>query len=115
MQELITRLTEKAGISADQANKSIETIKEFVKEKFPMLGGAVDNMFGASSTTDVTAAAAAVAPKVEEGMLDKISDVIPGQTGEKVEEFAKNVADKAEDVFDSVKDKIGGMFGGDKK
>ena len=48
-------------------------------------------------------------------MLDKISDVIPGQTGEKIEEFAKNAADKAEDVFDSVKDKLSGMFGGDKK
>lgn len=76
MQELITRLTEKAGISTDQATKSIETIKEFVKEKFPMLGGAVDNMFATS---------------------------------------AENVADKAEDLFDSAKDKLGDMFGGDKK
>lgn len=48
MQELITRLTENAGISAEQAAKSIETIKEFVKEKFPMLGGAIDNMFASS-------------------------------------------------------------------
>lgn len=116
MQELITRLTEKAGISADQANKSIETIKEFVKEKFPMLGGAVDNMFAASADNTAAAPAAAAAPKAEEAsMLDKISDVIPGQAGEKVEEFAKNVADKAEDMFDSAKDKIGNMFGGDKK
>jgi hypothetical protein len=112
MQELITRLTEKAGISAEQATKTIDTIKEFVKEKFPMLGGAVDNMFASSADT----ATAATAPKVEEHtMLDKISDVIPGQAGEKIEEFAKNAADKAEDVFDSVKDKLSGMFGGDKK
>ena len=113
MQELITRLTEKAGISADQASKTINTIKEFVKEKFPMLSGAVDNMF-ASSADSTTAAA--TAPKAEEhSMLDKISDVIPGQTGEKIEDFAKKAADKAEDVFDSVKDKLSGMFGGDKK
>ena len=45
MQELIDRLTANAGISAEQAVKSLETIKSFVKEKFPMLGGAVDNMF----------------------------------------------------------------------
>lgn len=45
MQDLINRLTEKAGITTEQAVKSLETIKDFVKEKFPMLGGAVDNMF----------------------------------------------------------------------
>jgi len=120
MQELITRLTEKAGISAEQASKTIDTIKDFVKEKFPMLSGAVDNMFAGSAdsaTTTTTAAAAATdAPKAEgHSMLDKISDVIPGETGEKIEDFAKKAADKAEDVFDSVKDKLSGMFGGDKK
>ena len=118
MQELITRLTEKAGISAEQATKTIDTIKEFVKEKFPMLSGAVDNMFAGSTdnATATAAAPAATAPKAEEhSMLDKISDVIPGQAGEKIEEFAKNAADKAEDVFDSVKDKLSGLFGGDKK
>ena len=115
MQELITRLTEKAGISADQANKAIDTIKDFVKEKFPMLSGAVDNMFAGSADTTAPATAA-TAPKAEEHtMLDKISDVIPGETGQKIEDFAKNAADKAEDVFDSVKDKLSGMFGGDKK
>ena len=115
MQELITLLTQKAGISADQAAKSIETIKEFVKEKFPMLGGAVDNMFASSPETANAASIVTDAPKAEESMLDKISDVIPGQTGEKIEDFAKNAAHKAEDVFDSVKDKLSGMFGGDKK
>ncbi len=115
MQELIARLTEKAGISAAQATKSIETIKDFVKEKFPMLGGAVDNMF-ASSSTENAAAPATEAPKVEtQSIMDKISDVIPGKTGEKVEEFAKNAAHKAEEVFDNVKDKISGMLSGDKK
>jgi hypothetical protein len=116
MQELITKLTEKAGISAEQATKTIDTIKEFVKEKFPMLSGAVDNMFAGSADNAAAAAPAAEAPKAEEpGMLDKISDVIPGQAGEKIEDFAKKAADKAEDVFDSVKDKLSGMFGGDKK
>jgi hypothetical protein len=124
MQELITRLTEKAGISPEQASKTIDTIKDFVKEKFPMLSGAVDNMFAGSAdsttTTTTTVSAAAVtiteAPKAEEhGMLDKISDVIPGETGEKIEDFAKKAADKAEDIFDSVKDKLSGMLGGDKK
>ena len=116
MQELITRLTQKAGISTEQATKSLETIKEFVKEKFPMLGGAVDNMFAAPPTSVAAAAPVADVPKQEEhSVMDKISDVIPGQAGEKVEEFAKNAAHKAEEVFDSVKDKLSDLFGSDKK
>ena len=50
MQELIDRLKENAGITDEQAAKALETIKDFVKEKFPMLGGAVDNMFGAAGS-----------------------------------------------------------------
>lgn len=120
MQELINRLTEKAGISADQATKAIDTMKDFVKEKFPMMAGAVDNLFasqGADEAAPVQAAApAAPAEKKEEGMLDKISDVIPGQAGEKIEDFVKGAADKAEDLFDAAKDKLSGLFGGgDKK
>lgn len=52
MQELINRLKENAGISEEQATKALETIKDFVKEKFPMLAGAVDNMFGSSDSSE---------------------------------------------------------------
>ncbi len=51
MQELINKLMENAGISEIQATKALETIKDFVKEKFPMLGGAVDNMFSSSGSS----------------------------------------------------------------
>ena len=111
MNELITRLTEKAGISADQASKAIDAIKDFVKEKFPMMAGAVDNLLGANEAP----AAAATSTGSESSIMDKISDVIPGETGEKVEEFAKNAAHKAEEVFGDVKEKLSGLFGGDKK
>jgi hypothetical protein len=50
MEELITRLTENAGINEEQAVKALKTIKDYVKEKFPMLGGAVDNMFASASS-----------------------------------------------------------------
>jgi hypothetical protein len=113
MQELITRLTEKAGINADQAAKAIDTIKDFVKEKFPMMAGAVDNLLGSDATSELAAAAAT--PVAETGIMDKISDVIPGEAGQKVEDFAKSAAHKAEEVFDDVKEKLSGMFGGDKK
>ena len=48
MQELIDRLKKDAGLTEEQAKKAIETIKNFVVEKFPMLEGAVSGMFGGS-------------------------------------------------------------------
>ncbi len=53
MQELITKLTEKAGLTQSQAEKAIEVVKEFTKEKFPFLAGAVDSLFG--ENTDAAA------------------------------------------------------------
>ena len=47
MNELIERLTSEANITPEQAKKAIESIANFVKEKFPMLGGAVDQIFTA--------------------------------------------------------------------
>jgi tRNA A37 threonylcarbamoyladenosine dehydratase len=45
MQELIDRVTSEAGVTPEQAKKSIEAIANFVKEKFPMMAGAVDQLF----------------------------------------------------------------------
>ena len=45
MQELIDRLVQQAGITPEQAQAVIEAVKDFVKEKFPMLEGAVDSVF----------------------------------------------------------------------
>lgn len=44
--ELIEKLKSGAGLSDDQAQKVIETIKTFVVDKYPMLSGAVNSMFG---------------------------------------------------------------------
>jgi hypothetical protein len=44
--ELVEKLKGQAGLSDEQAQKVIETIKDFVVEKYPMLSGAVNNMFG---------------------------------------------------------------------
>ena len=48
MQELVEKLKKEAGLTDEQAKKAIETIKNFVVEKFPMLEGAVGNLFGGS-------------------------------------------------------------------
>ncbi len=45
MNELIERLTKEANLTPEQAQKAIETIANFVKEQFPMIGGAVDQIF----------------------------------------------------------------------
>ncbi|MCK7559229.1 hypothetical protein MKQ70_31380 [Chitinophaga sedimenti] len=50
MQELIQQVQESAGISAEQAEKAIEAVKDFVKSKLPpMLAGNVDTWFNGLS------------------------------------------------------------------
>ena len=46
MKELIEKLKTEAGLTEEQAKQAIATIKGFVVEKFPMLEGAVNNVFG---------------------------------------------------------------------
>ena len=46
MNELIEKLKSEAGLTEEQAKKAIETIKNYVVDKFPMLEGAVNNLFG---------------------------------------------------------------------
>ena len=45
MQELIKKLQDNHGLTTEQSYGILNTIKEFIKEKFPMVGGAVDNLF----------------------------------------------------------------------
>ena len=44
--ELVDRLKTQVGLSDDQASQVVNTIKNFVIEKYPMLQGAVGNIFG---------------------------------------------------------------------
>ena len=112
MSDLITSLSEKAGITAEQASKVVDHLKDYVKEKFPMMAGAVDNLFAATPTpAAVDAIVDPKAPAVSHTVLDNISDIIPGETGEKVENFVKDSAVKVEEAFDQLKDKIGNLFG----
>ena len=46
MKELIEKLKTEAGLTEEQAKKAVDTIKQYVVEKFPMLEGAVNNVFG---------------------------------------------------------------------
>jgi len=44
MKELIDRLMAQ-GLTEQQALKSIEVVKDFAKEKFPVFAGAIEKMF----------------------------------------------------------------------
>lgn len=57
MKELIAQLMS-AGLTEEQAYKSVEIIKNFAKEKFPIFGGAIDKLFDK------------YAPKNEDDFLD---------------------------------------------
>ncbi|MCK9404234.1 MAG: hypothetical protein M0Q26_12625 [Chitinophagaceae bacterium] len=52
MNELIDRLVKEANLNQEQARKAIETVADFVKDKFPMLGGAVDQIFSVDHKED---------------------------------------------------------------
>ena len=108
MEELIKKLQDNHGLSAEQSHGILGTITGFIKEKFPMVSGAIDNLFQSGTTptgpgttpADVNATTAGTLPD-DGNFLDKISDFIPGATGEKIEGFAK--------------DELGGFLGGEKK
>jgi len=45
MEELVYKISINAGITAEQSMKALEAVKDYVKEKFPMMAGAVDKLF----------------------------------------------------------------------
>ena len=45
MEELVNKIMTSAGISAEQSMKALEAVKDYVKDKFPMMAGAVDKLF----------------------------------------------------------------------
>ena len=60
MDELIKRITEKTGISEDQARSAITTVSGFLKERLPgPIAGQVDNVLsGAGGMSDTLGDAA---------------------------------------------------------
>ncbi|KAA9041568.1 hypothetical protein FW778_05975 [Ginsengibacter hankyongi] len=101
MEELIQKLQSIHGLTAEQSHSILGTIAGYIKEKFPMVAGAIDNIIPTGNATTANTQATSTATTQDSGdLLDKISDFIPGATGEKIEEFAK--------------DKLGGFFGGNK-
>ncbi|MEO8819433.1 MAG: hypothetical protein ABI267_03925 [Ginsengibacter sp.] len=107
MEELIQKLQSAHGLSAEESHKILGTIANYLKEKFPMVGGAIDNLFqsgttptGPGTTPDDVQSTVADPINNNNDLMDKISEFIPGASSEKMEEFAKK--------------NLSGFFGNDK-
>lgn len=46
VQDIINQIVEKTGIPADKAHQVLGVVANFVKEKFPMMGGQIDSLLG---------------------------------------------------------------------
>ena len=53
MQDLINQLVEKAGLTQDQAEKSLQVIKDYIQSQLPpMMQGMVDNFLSQKPNPD---------------------------------------------------------------
>lgn len=96
MEELIQKLQNVHGLSAEQSHKILGTIADYLKEKFPMVGGAIDNLFQSGTTpsgpgTTPQDVQSHVADPMNDNsdLMDKISQFIPGVDQQNMEEIAK--------------------------
>lgn len=85
MEELIKKVTAAAGITEEQAKKSIEAVSTYVKDRLPeSFRSQIDNLVSGGT--------------LSEGMKTKMGTV------------AEDIRDKAEDVIDDVREKLSGLF-----
>ena len=89
LEELIQKLQNEHGISAEQSHGVINSVTEFIKEKFPMVGGMLDNLLIHQSNS----------PQGPTGDVNENNNTNESTMG-KLEDFAKS--------------KLGNIFGGNK-
>ena len=46
VQDLINQIVEKTGVPADKAQQVLGVVANFVKQKYPMVGGQIDSILG---------------------------------------------------------------------
>jgi hypothetical protein len=52
MHELLTKISGNTGISTDKASEILQTVSNFIKEKYPLLAGTVDSVLEINDHTD---------------------------------------------------------------
>lgn len=111
MQELINKLMSEVGLTAEQAQKAVSSVMDFVKSKVPSaLSANIDAMFsGAKGEVK------------EESIMDKAEDLADAAK-DKLEDLADvakdklgDAADKAEEMAKDALGKLKGFFGGEDK
>lgn len=86
MQDLVKKVSDTAGVTEEQAKKSIEVISGYMKERVPeSFKSQIDNLVNGGTLSG--------------GMKAQLNSV------------ASEFRDKAEDVIDEVKDKLSEIFG----
>ena len=110
MQELLNKLMSEVGLSAEQAQKSLTTVMEFVKSKLPpALSANVDAMFSGAQGEMPTQSYKDKAEDFAEATKEKLEDF-----ADEAKEKLSEAADKAEDMAKDALGKLKGLFGGDK-
>jgi len=96
MDQLIQKLKSAHGLSGEESQKILRTIADYLKERFPMVGGAIDNLFQSGTTpsgpgTSPEDVQSNIANPINNNkdLKDKISEFIPGVNEENIEDFAK--------------------------
>ena len=111
MQELIEKLKKGHGLTPEQSYGVLNTIKDFIIEKFPMAGGMLDNFFpakaeqrgtdtdkaqavaGTGDTTDDTGGNTEGPTQKGGSFLDPHTN-IPGEASERGKQSAKDRLDE---------------------
>lgn len=114
MQEYIDELQKKAGLTAEQARKAIETIVAKVKTKVPeSFHGGIDSIFSAQTTEAFQQKARSFSDQAEDTIKE-----FSGQAREQIsklaneaEDIAGQMQEKAEEMMKGWGDKMSGMFG----
>ena len=90
MQELINKVMNAAGISEDQARKSIETVSGYLKDRMPQsFRSQIDNLINGG--------------KLSEGIKSKLTET-GGELKDKAEDVIRDVREKADEVADKIRD-----------
>jgi len=82
LSELLQKLETEHGISPEQGSNILNTIAGHIKEKFPMVGGMIDNLLGTqTATTDATGTTTAGTTATHESTLQQLEDMAKSKLG----------------------------------
>ena len=105
MHDLIKQLKEKAGLTEDQAQKALVTIKEYIQSKLPpVMHGMVDNFMGNMPDDDDADDIADAGSNNDD--WKKKAEHVTNEAAEKLEDLAEDAKQEAEDFAKEATEKI---------